>query len=264
MKTVLPQLRNLQQHFSDRNEEWWPDEKCEKLFLTETNGLVHIEFYGRTFDESFWDFSRKLCQPEVAVVIKSLVFRGPDEGANGTKNWDFSMLLHNDVIFPNLTSLLIEPTQLHHHNQSIIGASYEEDGMIAALTNKMPQLESLTVPSAPNSSFFTKTKEGLRWLRIESGYAHQNFIQNLSRSKALPNLASFDFGDYCQNYIENYQDNCTPFAHYVELFQSQAFANISYFRLRNPSLSQEQLRDLKRLRSDLEFHVVQESGAYME
>ncbi len=264
MNKISLQLQDLQKRIGERNDKDWIDDHCEKLFWAETDGLFHVEFYGDSFDDSFMEFSHLLCRPEVAASIKSLVFRGPDEGANGTKSWDFTTLLRSDTMFPNLTSFFVEPTQPHHHNQSIIGAAYEEKGMIASLTAKMPRIQSLTVPAAPNDTFFTNAKENLSWLRIETGYDHQNFIYNLSQSASLPNLTFLDFGDYCQTYLENYRANCTPFTHYVELFKSAAFAKISYFRLRNPSLSQEQLQELKKLKRDLQFHIVYESGNYVE
>jgi hypothetical protein len=48
-----------------------------------------------------------LSLPEVASRVASLTFDGPDEGANGTRDWDFSWLLAQEVTFPELEQLII-------------------------------------------------------------------------------------------------------------------------------------------------------------
>lgn len=266
MVSVIQQLQELQRRVNERNGEDWPIENCDRLFFAESRGLFDIEFYGDNWEESFDEFLRLLGKQEIAATVRSLSVRGPDRGANGTKNWDFTTLLKSDAVFTKLLSFYVEPTQTDHHNQSIIATnetSYEEDGMIAQLLTKMPAVESLTLPSAPDETFFAVGSKTLARLRVESGYDHKNFILNLSKSTTFPELKFLDFGDYSQTYLENYQEACTPFEHYVALFESEAFARVSYFRLRNPSLSQAKLLELKSLRKDLQFHLVRETGDYV-
>jgi hypothetical protein len=47
------------------------------------------------------------------------------------------------------------------HNHPVLGCGYEEGGMIARLLDRMPNLEELTVPSAPDASFFDRP--AIRW-----------------------------------------------------------------------------------------------------
>ena len=266
MSLVIQQLQELQKRISERNDPNWRVDECEKLFFFESSGLIDVQFYGNNWEESFADFLQLLGRPEIAANLRSLSILGPDQGANGTKNWDFTSLLESQVVFPNLTSFYIEPTEPHHHNHSIIATNasfYDEEGMIAQLVSRMPVLESLTLPSAPDETFFAAGSKTLARLRVESGYDHMNFIQNLSRSEPFPELRFLDFGDYSQKYTENYQEHCTPFDHYAALFRSRAFAKVGYFRLRNPALSQNEILELKKLREGLQFHVVHEFGNYV-
>ena len=254
---ALEQLSEVQQAISARNESDWDDESCEKLLFCPVAGLLLVEFYGFPFDESFEDFIKTLCAPGLAAHIRSLVFHGPDEGANGTRNWDFRPLLESDVMFPNLRSLVVEPTLPEHHNRTIIAGSYEEEGQIARLLAKAPVLESLTVPSAPDENFFKIGSCPLIYLRAEAGYDTQNFILNFSQSHCFPELRVLDFGDYNQRYIEDYPAGCTPLEHFEQLFRSEAFSKVVRFVLRNSILSPEQLAELHKLKQECQFMVIQ-------
>ena len=257
MNTALEQLSEVQQAISARNEADWDNEFCEKLLFCPVAGLLHIEFYGLPFDESFEDFTKALCAPDVANHIRSLVFRGPDEGANGTRNWDFTQLLESEVLFPHLLSVVVEPTLPEHHNHTIIASAYEEEGQIARLLTKMPRLESLTVPSAPDETFFEVGFRPLRYLRVEAGYDTQNFVLNFSQSSGFTKLRVLDFGDFNERYMEDYPAGCTPFEHYKQLFGSKAFSGVVRFLLRNSILSAEQLAELHALKKDCHFMVIQ-------
>lgn len=257
MNAALEQMSELQQAISGRNEQEWDDESCEKLLFCPIAGLLHVEFYGSPFDESFEDFIQTVCRPSVATHIRSIVFRGPDEGANGTRNWDFKPLLDSNVIFPNLKSLVVEPTLPEHHNHTIIASSYEEEGQIAQLLAKAPALESLTVPSAPDETFFNVGSYPLKNLRVEAGYDTQNFILNFSQSHCFTQLRVLDFGDYNQRDMEDYPAGCTLSEHFEQLFRSEAFSSIVRFVLRNSILSAEQLVELQKLKKECQFMVIQ-------
>jgi len=257
MDAALKHLSIVQQAISARNEPEWDDESCEKLLFCPVAGLLHVEFYGLPFDKSFTDFIKVLCLPEVAVSIRSLVFLGPDEGANGTRNWDFSQLLETNVAFPNLLTLSVEPTLPDDHNQTIIASVYDEEGQIGRLVSKAPSLQSLTVPSAPDASFFKVGSAPLSYLRVEAGYDTQNFILNFSQSSCFAKLRILDFGDYNQRIIEDYPYGCTPFEHYQQLFRSRAFSSVARFVLRNSILTEEQLGELHLTRDDCQLMVIQ-------
>ena len=247
MQHVIARLSELQRAIAGGDFPTLLDQEVSKLYFAEIQGLLHVEYYGPHWNEPGEPFDcliDLLCDAGAAAGIRSLTFRGPDEGANGTRNWDFTGLLASDVIFPNLTTFCVEPTQPEHHNQTILAEVYEEEGMIGRLLDRMPALESLTVPSAPDCSFFTRPRHPLRRLRVDTGYDHQDFIRNLSASSCFPHLELLDFGDYNQRYMEDYMDRCTRFEDYRELARSRGFESVRLFILRNASLSAEQWSEL--------------------
>jgi hypothetical protein len=265
MDTVIPRLQALQRAIAGADYPTLLDQEIDRLYFAEVQGLLHVEFYGQVWDEPGEPFALLLdllCDVEVAASLRALSFRGPDEGANGTRNWDFTRLLATDTTFPNLTSLYVEPTQPEHHNHSIIAEVYEEEGMIGRLLDRMPALQSLTVPSAPDASFFTRGVRPLNRLRVESGYDHQDFIRNLSRSTCFPELVVLDFGDYSQRYMDDYPERCTPFGDYVELLRSPAGRSIRLLILRNTAFTPDQFTSLCALGSVGTLRAIQCHGDY--
>ncbi|MDQ2730186.1 MAG: hypothetical protein M3Y56_00885 [Armatimonadota bacterium] len=263
MSRTLERLENLQQCFSERNDPGFADEDTEKVFFARVGNLFHVQFYGSPFDESYDDFLQLLSDREVAAELKSIVFSGPDEGANGTRNWDLTKLLDGGAEFPRLTSFTIESTALEHHNRTIVASDYDEGGQIARLLAMMPQVRCLAVPSAPNAEFFELGSRPLVSLRVDSGYDHQNFIYNLSQSSSFPNLRVLDFGDYNEMYMDDYLELCTPFEHYLGAFRSPAFRSIRVCRLRNPALSADQLKQLHSLRRDISLTVIRTESDFV-
>lgn len=263
MLTIAERLQSLQHSISQRNDPGWVDEHTEKLYFVQSQGLYHVEFFGSPNGGAYDEFLRVICDREVATQLRSLALRGLDEGANGTRNWNLMKILETPAEFPVLNSIFIEPTSPEHHNQSIIGSGYEEEGQIGCLLAKSPVLQSLTVPSAPDASFFQSGTRPLFFLRVESGYDHQGFISNLSRCSCFPKLKMLDFSDFSQRYMENYREACTPFADYECLFQSAAFTSVRRFNLRNAVMSSEQLAQLRQLRQDLQFFTIQSFGEYV-
>ena len=62
MNAALEQLSKVQQAISARNEPERADGKCQKLLFCLVAGLLHVDFYGVPFEESFEDFmGAKLC-----------------------------------------------------------------------------------------------------------------------------------------------------------------------------------------------------------
>ncbi|MBV9849987.1 MAG: hypothetical protein JO250_09980 [Armatimonadetes bacterium] len=263
MTSVLEQLQELQQSICDTNAPDASPEHTEKLYFLQSHGLFHIEFYGVPGEAAYTECLHVLCAADVAAQLCSITLRGPDEGANGTRNWDLTAMVEAGTEFPHLKAFFVESMSPEHHNQSIIGADYEEAGQISHLLVKMPAIESLTVPSAPDAGFFQRGTRPLSFLRVESGYDHQNFILNLGHSDCFPGLRMLDFGDFSQRYMDDYQQHCTPFNHYEQLFQSQAFTSVRGFNLRNSVLSADQLARLRRLRPKVQFYVVQTYGEYI-
>ncbi len=186
-----------------------------------------------------------------ADKLLSITFTGSDEGANGSRRWDFSRLINSGVTFPKLQSFKVALTDPGDHNQSIIdGDCLEEDGMIAKLVSKMPVLDMLVVPSAPNKSFFEIGDHPLRYLRLQAGYSNEGFIENLANSNNFKNLQRLDFTeiDLESSATEDY----TSFDNYKSLFQSRAFSGIGKFTLRHSQLTKEQLFELQKMK-DVQF-----------
>ena len=247
-----------------------------KLYFFPVGDLYDIYFYGDGNEEDptvkavdfeyesnfpFYAVLDFLCNQENADKIVSLTFDGPDEGANGTKNWDFSRIIDSGVEFPNLKSLKIQLTNLGDHNQNIIdtgGGSMEEGGTVARLLAKMPALETLAIPSAPDKSFFEIGRHPLKRLIVQAGCDNQNFIGNFADSNNFYQLASLDFTDLIDVY-DIPDDNYVSFESFKKLFTSQAFSTVKHFKLRNSILTEEQLFELQKL-SNVQFLYINAKG----
>lgn len=271
MKEALSELqRNIYRQEVEATEGIYSVEFSAKLYYAPVGDLYDFYFYGNGYDDyphipaaeleadsnlpfcSLLDF---IARPEHACRIASLTFDGPDEGSNGTKNWDFTRLIHADVLFPNLKQWSVQQSDWGDHNFNIIGHGYEEDGMIARLLSRMPCLEALTVPSAPDRSFFNLPNHPLRYLKVQAGYDHQGFIRNLAASTSFPQLAVLDFTD-CMDTNNASTADFVPFEDFKALFTSPAFSTVRHFTLRGSMLTRGQLLELQALRRDVQFLYV--------
>ncbi len=235
----------------------------DRLFVGEVGGLLHVEFFGDPFGDSYPELMEALVDPDVAGRLASLTLRGPDEGANGTRNWDIGALAGSGVDFPGLRSLSIQQTGPADHNRSIVARVYDEDGVLARLLEKAPGLEELVSPSAPSADFFRVGRRPLRSLSVDAGYDHQGFIRNLARSGCFPDLRSLEFGEYNETYMEDFASLVTPFEDYRELFGSSAFAPVGFFRWRNPACSGDEIAGLKAMGRGRHFQVVRWSAEWI-
>ena len=243
----------------------------ERVTVAPLYGGLHVEFFGNPWEEPFAWTLACLSDQRVADAIMSLSFTGPDEGANGTREWEFTALLDSDVRFPRLRSLSISPTEPADHNMSLVqraGTIMEEDGEIARFVSKAPYLSELVVPNAPDASFFELALPHLNMLRIGGGCDTQQFIEQLAASHTLPALGLLDFSESTELQFTwadaRDAEAVTPFPAYERLFASDAFAAVRTFRLRNSALSLEQLQTLQALRPGLQFMVIQAGmGGYV-
>lgn len=262
MSDVAEQLESLQQRISACNEADTPTDYLQRVTLTQTGDAFNVDFYGDCFDESYDDLLNTLTIPGVAPYIRSLILRGPDEGANGTHNWDIEPLLATDAMFPQLETFSVQLTQPADHNRSIIGSIYEEDGILARLLAKSPRIQELTVPSAPNAAFFDVGQRPIRFLSVDAGYDTQDFISNLAKSSCFPTLQCLEWGEYHETYIDDYLANCTLKEDYQGLFRSNAFGPVTRFVWRNPVLTDEDIKELKAIKPGLQLLVVRYSNDY--
>lgn len=153
------------------------------------------------------------------------------------------------------------------HNISIIG-SYDENGIIANLASKMPNLRVLKAPSAPDKSFFEIDELKINSLTIQAGYAHQNFIRNLADSNNLKYLSNLDYTDTidASNEIkkDGYYDYST-FEDYKYLFESEILPNNGrfHFKLREQRLTEEQLIELQKIKAIQFLYIKTDSSKYV-
>lgn len=262
MSQALNRLAELQQRMLQSADAEMPPEYIERLSITDVAGHLHIDFYGDPFGESFASLLTTVALPEVSVDVASLIFRGPDEGANGTRNWDLGPLVAGPGSFPRLRYVSIEQTKPADHNRTIVAATYDEEGVLAQLLAKAPMLTSLITPSAPNADFFKIDNHRLAYLNVDAGYDHQGIIRNLAHSSCFPDLSCLEFGEYHETYMDDYLARCTPIGDYHELFRSPAFKSVGRFVWRNPACSNEEISALKALRPELQLLVLRTSAEY--
>lgn len=262
MSDPVTLLELLAKEMAVRNEPDLPSDFVQRMSVTKIGGLCDIDFYGNPFDETYSRMASAIVQPEIAGVIRSLSLRGPDEGANGTRNWDLEPFTLGGG-FPNLESLAIQLSQPSDHNRSIIGRDFDEDGVVARLAKAMPKLRSLTIPSAPNSDFFRLGVTRIATLSVDAGYTHQDFIRNLAWTSSFPSLVSLEWGEYNETYLEHFEQNCTPNDAMALLFRTINLPGLRRLVLRNPLLSNDAIAVLKRQRADLQVLVVRTSSNYV-
>jgi len=255
-------LKTLQTRLSTVDDPEYPIDMIPRLSVTDMGSSVGIEFFGSPFDEPYQEVLNTLGQPDIAGLLRFLILRAPDEGANGTKHWDLESLLANNAVFQQLETLSVQLSNPSDHNCGIIGADYEENGVLSRILKQSPRLRELTAPSAPNADFFKVGERPLRFLNIDAGFDTQGFIANLSASNSLPELSCLEWGEYCQTYMDDWRHGCTPFKDYLKLFNSAVFANVRKFVWRNPVCSPDEIQQLRRLRPDCSLQIVRSSAAY--
>jgi hypothetical protein len=262
---ILEQFKLLQRQIEEDQSQWAEIDR-EWLMVSEMDGHLSIDFYASPFGEHFEHLLNLLSRAEIASQVRHLVFHSPiDDGANGTRCWDFSALLDTSVVFPNLVRLWIEQYNTGDHNHPIIGTrtTYEERGLLARWLSKAPRLASLSAPSAPNMAFFERSIHPLHELNIQAGYDTEEFVLNFTQSTCFPELWLFEYQDYNEDYVDSHGYNHTPLSHFQGLFQSPAFDSVRHFVWHNPIFTMEELSSLKVLRPRLAFKIARFSSEYL-
>ncbi|MDN7427697.1 hypothetical protein [Burkholderia sp. AU45388] len=252
---------------------------AQPLWLTDFNHLdvapllggLHVRYFGEAWGEPLDWTLECLAEPEVASLVTDLAFSGPDEGANGTREWDFGPLLDSDARFPMLRSLYVRPTEPADHNMSMIvrrDLIMQEGGEIARFVAKAPCLNELTVPNAPDVRFFDVPLPHLNRLRIGGGSDTQQFIDRLAGSDNLPSLGCLDFSESTELHLawkhERGAGSVTSFDAYERLLKSPAGQRLRALYLRNTCLDLDALETLQALHPRLQFMVIQAgSGGYV-
>jgi hypothetical protein len=232
----------------------------DRLWIGVSKSGVLLEFFGNPADSPFQELCSALSEASIAPTISSLILRGPDEGANGTCNWDLEGLANAPADFLRLKTFTVEQGRPGDHNSQIVGEVYEENGVLGRLLEKMPSLETFGSPSAPNETFFRTGARPLRFVSVNAGYAHQDFVRNLASATNLRELRALEYGEGSGTGFEGVER--TSFEAYASLFRSTS-VNPRRVVLRNPSLSEGELRELKALRPALQLLVVRCAASYV-
>ncbi|MBO0349672.1 hypothetical protein J0895_11230 [Phormidium pseudopriestleyi FRX01] len=209
------------------------------------NGLLELDYYVDVEDEFYQEILELLAFCDFAPFLSALRLSAPDEGINGTRSWNLEPLTRGEGIYQNLRLLDIQGTQPKHHNRTILG-DFAEDGIVAKLLDKMPNLEQLSIPCAPSPAFFDRNPHPLKHLTLQTGYDSQYFILNLSQSTCFSQLKTLDFTDYYETYIPDYEQHKTPIHHYLQLFNSTALPNLETLTLRHSLLNEKDAAELKK------------------
>jgi hypothetical protein len=146
MKSSVDILGQVQQSVWRRNTEQPRAGHHEYIAVSPDPQGVSVDFWGEVHEDSYAELLQALTTPAVAAELRSLTLRGPDEGANGTRNWDLRLLVGNGVQFPKLEAVAIQQTAPSDHNRTIVGGEYAEDGVLARLLAAAPAAQpGLTV-----------------------------------------------------------------------------------------------------------------------
>lgn len=263
MPDIAETIEDLRRRISEQNDPDTPVDLANRLAVTRSSTAFDIDFYGDAFDESYTELLETLAQPDVAPHIRSIALRGPDEGANGTQNWDLEPLVATTATFARLETFTVKQNRPGDHNRTVIGRTYDEAGVIGRLLAKAANLRWLTVPSAPAANFFEVKPRRLQILSVDAGYATQSFIRNLAASSGFDGLHVLEWGEYDERYMEDFRAKCTPLEDYRSLFASETFRGVCKFVWRNPICRPEDILELKQQRSDLQLLVVRTSAEYI-
>lgn len=271
LEGALAELRGLQarlnetaaeaQEVEEGDEAEWlarrlldPDH-CSRLSVADLGGALAVEYRGSEYEG--WDeFLDLLASPGIAPHIVQLRISGPDEGANGLKEWDFASLIAARPDFTALRDFRIAISDPRDHNQACVA-----DDQLPALIGFMPALRTLELPQAPEPGFFALDLPELRRIRTGGDWRTRGFIGHLAEATRLPALGFIDFADSSAPFLslksaETPEWDSTPFAEYERLFRSPVMERAWGIRLRNARLSEAEYRALAAIRPKCQFSVV--------
>lgn len=279
---MINKLLELQQNiynYHNTEEDSYSLDYSPQVSFFPIGDMVSIYYHGPGYDDDpsikaidlDEDYNYGFCalldfltNQKYADRVISLVFDSYDEGANGVNEWCFDRLTNSDVTFPNLEEFKVRLTNLGDHNMSAINY-LEEDGTIAKLVSKMPTLRRLTVPAAPDSTFFEIEHTELRSMIIQAGSDSQDFLKNLAESNNFPTLYSLDYAEPLNQFDDLTDDDYTSFETFIKLFNSKAFSHKHFhFKLRNSILTKDQLFEIQKSNSNIQFlYINSQAGKYV-
>jgi hypothetical protein len=232
----------------------FPDYRS-RLLVTDLGGTLAVEYYGAEYEEAWETALGAIGHAEVAPTIALLRISGPDQGANGLREYDFAPLLALRPTFSNLLDCYIRPTDPGDHNASAV-----KDDQLPRLLAGMPRLRTLTLPQAPEPAFFDLDLGELRMITTGMEWRTRGFIEHLSAARRLGSLTMLDFTDSSAPWLSTKPQSAdwssTPASHYERLLQSDVGTRLRGLRLRNAKLTEADYRRLQAIRPELQFSVV--------
>ncbi|MBB4837492.1 hypothetical protein HNP52_000543 [Sphingomonas kyeonggiensis] len=271
LEAALAELRGLQvtlneaaaeaQEVEEGDEAEWLAQRllepdyCTRLSVADLGGALAVDYRGSEY-EGWGEFLDLLGRPGVARHIVQLRISGPDEGANGLKEWDFAPLIEADPDFSRLRAFQVAISDPGDHNQACI-----TDGQLPALIARMPALRTLELPQAPEPGFFALDLSELRRIRTGGDWDTRGFVGHLAEATRLPALGFIDFADSSAPFMslqsaQASEWDSTPFADYERLFRSPVLERAWGIRLRNTRLTEAEYRALAAIRPKCQFSVV--------
>lgn len=232
-----------------------------RLTIKSVGQVIDVEYRGEYelwFDESpavliLNDLCKLFTAPTVAARLRSFTFRtAAGLAANGTYDFDIDPLVNGRTKFPRLSKLVLDQGEGEHGYKILTspasGEHFSEAGVLARVLSKAPRLSCLVSPVPPNAAFFRGRKHPLQELDVDAGYDHSGFIRQLTRCKRFPHLQRLTFTDYRQTYMTDWREKATSFEDYELFLRSPVAAGLKAIRLREVSLSAEQIKRLRGIR----------------
>jgi hypothetical protein len=205
---------------------------------------LEVAFCGWMADGVLRALLELLASERVAAELATFRLTGEDEGTNGTREWNLEPLLAA-ARFPKLTVFDVERTKPDDNNRTIIAKDMEENGVIAALLDRMPALTDLRLPSAPSEAFFARAAHPLARLEVQSGFEPNDFLARLGASDAFTQLEALDFTDYAETYADDFEELRTPVGVLDAFFQTRALPKLTTLTLRGTRLAPDDERRLR-------------------
>lgn len=225
------------------------------LELESIGGLIKLHFSGSLMllgdedepEEDVGAVFRLVSDPVIAPCLHSIKLDGhEDRGrANGTLEIELNHLAESEVGYPRLIDFETE----RGGGIILTGHIYDEDGVTARFLKKCPQLRRLAIPSAPDDTFFRFVSHPLQELTVYAGYDHQKFVKNLASSTCFGALRILKYQDFCNTYMDDWQQLTTPFEDYMAFFRSRVCSQLEEIHL-EVALSEPEVEQLLDVRSD--------------
>lgn len=246
----------------EQHSGWFMENDHARIMAADLGDLLVVEYFGPDYGNGWNIFIETISRQEVADHIGELRIGGPDQGANGTRDYNFRKLFKAKAQFPALKNLWIRPTDPGDHNFSAV-----EEPQLSKLLATMENLENAVIPNAPSAKFFKKKYAKLASLRIGSSFQTHGFIGNLANSDNLPKLSFLDFGDSLEAWMHPVPDDdvsedpdlesykSATFADYKTLLESKASSELWGLRLRNARLTEQEFRALQAIKPDCQFSI---------